>query len=764
MRIRVRRKASEDTVVFRGRPRRVVARWALAAWAVLGLGAVLTAADLALRADSESLSGSTEGEIAKVTARILEHSQFAHHPLDAKLAGQFLERYLDALDGNHMLFLLSDLEEFAPYRARLARLTRRDGDTTPAHVIFRRYLERLGQQADYVTWLLQTNSFDFTGPDFYNTDRAAAPRPRDLAAARLLWRERLRYEYLQEKLNGQSPARIAKALTQRYTRLLQMMNRFSSDEVLSLYLDALAHAYDPHSDYLSPEQWDTLSIEMDLSLSGIGTTLQWDDGYCHIRSLSPGGPAARSGQIQPNDRIVAVAQQDQPPTDIVDLPLSQAVELIRGPEGSTVTLTLIPAEAPDDSVRKTVTLVRERVRLEDERAKARLLDLPLPDHRTLRLGVIHLPSFYGEESSGGSEDTADASRDVSVLLRELQTLGVKGVVLDLRENGGGSLPEAIRLTGLFLRKGPIVQTREANGRIKVADDPDSSVVYDGPLIVLTSRFTASASEILTGALQDYGRALVVGDPSTFGKGTVQSLIPLERLMKRSARAQGCTPGAVKVTVSQFYRPDGASTQLKGVQADLVLPSLTDDPALTESALRNPLPWDQVPPVRHVNLDRVHPYLKALRENSAERVARDERFAYLNHELAESRKREAAPMVSLNEAIREREIKQSEADERSWEKKLAGLSTRSVPEYEITVGEAAQPGLPPALMRTDEQPALFSGHASGPGLQPNPPERLGDPILHEAERILADYVQLTAPAAERAHSTAPRPAAEHTASR
>lgn len=708
----------------------VPVRAGLAAVALAGIAIALTAAGFSHREDLASVSNSTDGNIAKLTAAILEHSQFAHHPLDAELGAQFFDRYLDALDGRHSLFLQSDLQDLAGYRANLGEMTRKEGDTQPAYLIFHRYLERLGQQVGYMTNLLHTAAFDFNGHDVFIPDRSAAPRPRNLAAAQALWREQVRYEYLQEKLNGKSPADIVAALTRRYTRLLQTMKKYSDQEVLGIYLDSLAHVYDPHSDYLGHEEMDSFSILMNLSLSGIGATLQSDDGYCRVVSMVPGGPAARSHQIHPNDRIVAVAQQGQPPVDLVDLPLPQAVQLIRGPKGSAVTLTLIPANAPDNSLRKTVTLMRDEVRLEDEHAKARVIDLPTANHRTVRLGVIDLPSFYGEFTGKNSDNNPSATRDVAVLLRKLKQVGVQGVVLDLRQNGGGSLTEAISLTGLFLRNGPVVQTRDPSGRIQVDDDPDSGVVYDGPLVVLTSRFTASASEILAGALKDYGRALIVGDSSTFGKGTVQSLIPLEPMMDRNGLAHAYDPGALKVTISKFYRPDGASTQLKGVKADIVLPSPTDDAKLSESAMKNPLPWDRVPAAPHRELDRVQPYLATLRERSAARVAQSEDFACLKQEIADAHHNEMEQQISLNEASRRAEQAKLKAEQAGWEKKLSALNTPAPQAYEITVATASQPGLPPPLLK----PA----NAAKPTLA----TLLGDPDLTEAEHILADYIGLT----------------------
>jgi carboxyl-terminal processing protease len=345
-----------------------------------------------------------------------------------------------------------------------------------------------------------------------------------LREAQALWRQQIRAEYLQEKLADKRPEQIVSTLTRRKTQQLATMKDLHSDEVLEIYLNSLAHEFDPHSDYLGHEEMESLNIAMNLSLFGIGASLETEDGYCKIHELTPGGPALRSGLLKPGDRILAVAQSSGEPVDITNMSLTRTVELIRGPKGSTVNLAILPVGAPEGAPTKIVSLVRDEINLEDQRAKARILDLPTGQGGTVRLGVIDLPSFYAD--MGGRSGARSATADVATLLTKLKVEHVRGVVLDLRTNGGGSLEEAINLTGLFIRQGPVVQTRGFAGDIEVGSDKDPAVRYDGPLVLLTSRFSASASEILVGALQDYGRALVVGDSSTFGKGTVQSILPL----------------------------------------------------------------------------------------------------------------------------------------------------------------------------------------------------------------------------------------------
>lgn len=697
----------------------------------------LTAAGFATRSPD---SGSEEANITRLTARVLEGSQFSHHRLDDELAAKFLNRYLDTLDGAHLLFLQSDTDEFAALRPRLAELTRREGDTSPAHIIFARYLERLGQRVSYVTNLLQTGTFTFTGHEQYALDRERALPPRNLAEAQSLWRQQLRFEYLQEKLAGKKPEEIIRTLSHRYARLQQTMARFNRGEVLDLYLNALAHVYDPHSDYLGREEMENLSIAMNLSLFGVGATLQAEDGYCQIRELVPGGPAARSGLLKVGDRIVAVAQEGKEPVDVVDMPLPEAVELIRGPKGTSVRLTIIPAGA-DNSTRKTISLVRDEIKLDDERAKARIVDLPQGASGTKRVGVIDLPSFYASMDGPGGERKESATEDVARLLGKLMAEHVKGVILDLRRNGGGSLKEAISLTGLFIPEGPVVQTRDLAGHVDVDADEDGGALYDGPLVVLTSRLSASASEILAGALQDYGRALIVGDSSTFGKGTVQNILPLAPLFDRNGLPHPTDPGALKVTIRKFYRPDGASTQLRGVVPDILLPSLTDMHDISESAMKDPLPWDAVPAARHDEINRVQPYLAKLQADSAARLRANPDFTELREDVAQMKKNLDTKTVSLNEAERRAEQKQAQAKADLRKRERLARHETAPPTYEITVQNADKPGLPPPMSAAKATTANL-GKADGKSATPEP-SPVNDILLREAENILGDYISLSA---------------------
>ena len=690
--------------------------------------------------DPEPLDAkATDAATTALTSKILESSQIAHKQLDDTLAGKFLDRYLDSLDPGHMLFLKSDLDEFAKARPTLAEVTRKDGDSSLAHLVFKRYLERLDERVAFTTGLLADGKFDFTADESFSYDRKTAPHPADLTAAKALWTQQIRYDYLQEKLAGKKEADIKKTLDRRMTRVAGTMRKLDAKAVLEIYLEALAQVYDPHSDYMGPEQLKSFEIAMNLSLIGIGATLQSQDGYCKIMELVPGGPAARSGLVKNGDRIVGVSQKAGDEfTDLIDLPLPQAVELIRGKKGTSVFLNIIPANSTDESARKTITIVREEIKLEDQQAKAQIIDLPVGD-KTQRIGVIDLPTFYAGEGNSKSGPTS-CTADVVRLLTKLKEENVTGIILDLRRNGGGSLQEAIDLTGLFIPSGPVVQTRTLEGRVEVGKDRDGKVAYDGPLVVLTSRFSASASEIFAGAMQDYNRAVIAGDTTTFGKGTVQTIVPLDRIMKGEGITPGSDPGALKVTISKFYRPSGKSTQLEGVKADIVIPSLSDFPEIGESDLGNPLPWDTIPAAKYTEFNRVSPSLTTLRETSQKRITKDPDFAELKTNIERFKKMREDKTVSLNEEKRLKEKTELKARAEAAKKANLARGNKLPPAYEVTLKNASKPGLGDLVKQkaplpdpdADADPDTAEDIAAAPA---------EDIILREAQHILLDYTNL-----------------------
>lgn len=801
--------------------------------------------------------GPVDGQIASVSATMLENLHYLRQPFDEKVASRFFDRYFETLDPMHLHFTQADLAEFEPYRANLAHLTlagkrRGEGDVTPACKIFNRYLQRVAQRAEYSEDLLQREKFTFTTDERITLNRKEMPYPADLEEARKLWRERVRFDYLQELLGkisarqkkpgaaakkpapaetnapppaplpppaagtngspphsaappsgrGSSPTRLAspkdkdsaagartdtdrpavfapvavegtrvkadsaapaatgpaappkksddeeiiETLRHRYQRNRRFFADWNNDDVLQLYLTALARTYDPHSDYFGHAQLEQFSISMSLSLFGIGAELQSVDGYCKIRRLLPGGPAIKSKLIKVNDRIVAVAQGDQPPVDIVDMSLTKAVQLIRGPKGTEVRLTIIP-DGAESATRNVVSLIRDEIPLTESAAKARIIEGPDANGQNLRLGVIDLPSFYATFDPQNTKDKPEpksTTDDVIKLLDKLKQEKIAGLLLDLRNNGGGSLEEAIRLTGLFVKTNSVVQVRETDGQIQEAVDTDPLVAYDGPLVVLTSRHSASASEIVAGALQDYGRALIVGESSTHGKGTVQSVNQLRPYIRYPVPSLTNDPGALKLTIKTFFRPSGKSTQLRGVVPDIILPAVANESKdIGESALDNPLPWSTIRSARYDRFDLVKPYLPELRERSAARIAASKDYDYVREDIALFQKQQADKTLSLNLQQRLKEQQDAEARQKARERERRARPEPREKVYEITLQQAAQPGLPPPLAATN---ATTTAAAD---LDPDDPDDEAaesrapapDAPMLEAQQILRDYLSL-----------------------
>jgi carboxyl-terminal processing protease len=723
---------------------------------VAGCATTKKAPTAAQEGSTRFLPGLNDGRISYITARLLEEYHYSRHPLDEEMSGKFFDGYLGALDPQHCYFLQSDIAEFGHYRTNLATLTIDNhgmANLTPACEIFQRYLQRLQQRVAYADHLLKQDEFKFHTSDRILLDRSKAPYPKDLAEARRLWKQELVYRYLQEKISREvsptnsnvilplpqsAPAEIAEKLARHYHWILRVSTNWDSSDILETYLNALTHAYDPHSDYLNTIRAQDFSIGMNLSLFGIGAKLVDKDGYCTIGALIPGGPAAKSKQLKENDRIIAVAQGSQPPVDVVDMELSKTVQLIRGPKGTEVRLKIIPADDP--SPPRLVTLIRDEIKLEDQEAKAQLIELPDAHGGTNRLGILNLPSFYATidlpgniEHSTPKSTTADASK----LINKLKQEKVDGIIIDLRNNGGGSLEEAIHFTGLFITNGPVVLARFPDGHVIVDEDKDPSELYDGPLIVLVNRFSASASEIVAGALQDYGRALIVGDSSTYGKGTVQNLNPLHPFIRSANESATNDPGTVKITVRKFYRVSGASTQSKGVEPDIVLPdTLSYLTSVGENTLENALPWDTIPSEEYNKLNLVYskfnfvqPYLAQLFLRSEARLATNEDFIYIRQDIDEFRKLQADKTASLNEGDTLKQIEQIQARHEAREKERASHKVTDEKIYEITVENADQPGLPPQSTNTVDNANMFEV------------QRAEATRLRETERILEDYIPL-----------------------
>ena len=708
--------------------------------------------------------GRADSPIALATAYLMQKRHYLEQPLNDEVSEKFFHRYFEELDGQRLIFTQEDINEFASYSTNLDNLTfnrRGQADTTPAYKIFARFLQRMEQRVNFVTNQLKTAKFEFNTDERIPLSRRDEPFPRDLDEAKQLWLQRLRFEYLQEKIVRSSSPKandvatkpdsktnkksaktepttpekkkteaeeIAEKLTKRYNTLLHYFKEMESEDVLERYLSALTHVYDPHSDYMNSGGAANFAIGMNLALFGIGAQLKSDDGYCTIEQLTPNGPAEKSKQVKPKDRIVAVAQSNAPPVDVVDMNLNKVVQLIRGPKGSEVRLTIIPADAPSD--RKIVALLRDEIKLADQEAKAQIIEMPDGSGETVRLGVIDLPSFYATVDVSGRRPNDPAAEkttvrsttaDVARLLKKLTAEKVSGVILDLRRNGGGSLEEATALANLFI-KGPVVQVRDSQDKRDVLEDANAKVQYDGPLVVLTSRGSASAAEIVAGALQDYGRALIVGDISTFGKATVQNINPLRAILEPSPAIANVDPGLVKVTIRKYYRPSGNSTLFKGVLPDIVLPSVANysediGEAAVDVALGNnyskledtsggrTLGRDTIESVSFDKLDLVQSHLAELLQKSNARVATNQDFSYVREDIDLFRKAQADRTASMNEKQLLKEKDEAEARQKARDDERKKRKESAQKAYEIKLAQVDSPGLPPAITNAAEPKVL-----------------------------------------------------------
>lgn len=696
------------------------------------------------------------GKISQWVGQILEGSHYKHAPLDDTISEMFLKNYLDALDYNHLIFLQTDLDELNQrYGTTLDDLTRK-ADAKPAFEIFDLYLQRLDECRQLVQKLLQ-EEFDFTKDESFTPSRNKAPWPKDKREAEQLWRARIKYELLLDRLAKNKTAKTSKESTEktteakppaavqpkpedalkiiskRYDRLLKDMRKFAAEDILQIYLTSLAHAYDPHTDYMAPSAAENFSIEsIKNSLEGIGAQLRSEDGYTKIVKLIPGGPAIQSKQLNVDDSIIAVAQADGEPVDTVEMKLNKVVEMIRGKRGTEVRLTVVPANSTDGTVKKVVTLIREKINLPDQLAKAKVVDHPDGASNTVRLGVITLPGFY-----------ENCTRDVEKLIERLKKENISGLVLDLRHNGGGILEEAVELTGLFIEKGPVVQVKDSRNRTQVKSDDDAKVVYDGPLIVLAGRLSASASEITAAALQDYGRALIVGDQSTHGKGTVQQLLSLKQILGPEF---GVDPGQLKMTIAKFYRVAGGTTQKRGVTPEIVLPSRYDYLDLGEASLPNCLPDDTTTPLTFPQLNRVRPFVSELSQKSAERIRRDTDFGYLNEDIEVLKKQRADKSISLNEAKRLQESNDMKSREEARKKERAERKPTSEKVFDLNLAMVDQnkPISSRGVTKAkDDETLIASAKTAADDDAENENEPAIDVQLEETLNILNDYGSLLA---------------------
>ncbi len=570
--------------------------------------------------------------------------------LDDQMSQEILEKYLEGLDPSKSFFTQQDIDQFNRYRHTLDDALKK-GDMEPAFFIYQRFNQRRIERAEYALGQLN-HTIDFTIDESLQLDRSEAPWAANEAALDEIWRKRVKNDVLNLMLAKKEPEAIDKTLRKRYQRIITHVDQTHAEDAYELFINAYLRAVEPHTSYFSPHTSENFKINMSLSLEGIGAVLGTEDEMTQIKRIIPGGPADLSDQLHTKDMITGVAQgKDGEMEDIVGWRLDDVVDLIRGPKDSVVRLQVLPKESGLDGPYKEIVLIRDKIKLEEQQAKSSIIELPESGQK---IGVITIPTFYMdfEGYRRGDENYSSTTRDTQTLINELQQQKVDGLIIDLRNNGGGSLPEAVALTGLFIKKGPVVQIHNSQGLTKSEDDTDASIAYNGPLAVLVNRYSASASEIFAGAIKDYGRGIILGEP-TFGKGTVQTLVDLSRYV----RSDDLNLGQLKITMAQFFRVNGDSTQHRGVVPDIVFPTAEEDAEQGERALDNALPWASIKPAKFTPYRQTHLLLDDVKNRHQQRTAIDDGFQFL---LAQAEQRHTmAEKKELSLVLEQRRIEREQ---------------------------------------------------------------------------------------------------------
>ncbi len=663
---------------------------------------------------------------SNIATRFLTNYHYKRTRLDDELSGQIFDSYLELLDPNRIYFLGSDIEMFERYRHGMDDALRHS-DLLSAYEIFNVYVERVQQRVDYARKRVK-EPFDFTVDEYYQFDREGEPWAADTAGLDELWRLRVKNDYLRLLLTDKEPEAIVETLVERYDNLERRIRELNNEDVFQFFMNAFAQSIEPHTAYLSPRNSENFEISMKLSLEGIGALLGRESEYTLISSIVPGGPADKDGRLKAGDRITAVGQGgDGKMVDVIGWRIDDVVELIRGPKDTVVRLAVLPEDESVSGPPTIVEIVRNEVKLEEQAAQSEIIEVPVDggqEGEVMKVGVIDLPVFY-LDFNGRAQNLPDyrsSTRDVQRLIGELKDQGVQGIVVDLRNNGGGSLLEATTLTGLFIDKGPVVQVRNSSGRISLEEDIEPGMAWEGPLAVLVNRYSASASEIFAAAIQDYGRGVVIGEP-TFGKGTVQSLLDLDDY----APADKPGMGQLKITMAQFFRVNGGSTQSRGVVPDIRFPSAGDPQDYGERSLDNALPWTSIDSARYDpsgDLSR----LVAVADNRYHgRMAGNEEFAWLLSDISEFNEHAEEKSVSLLESVGRQELK--EAEEKQAQRKAQRESGGPLLAADDILADSIDP-------ETGEYPDTEEADAAGDEEDEGP-----DLLLREAARIVADMVLL-----------------------
>ena len=692
--------------------------------------------------------------------RLLEEAHYNRQSVEPADYANVITNFMEDWDGQHLFFLESDRAEFVEMFSQglywnISALGRVD----PAFDIFSRYEQRVNDRVEWILARLEQD-FDLESNEIFIADRDEAPWMATTEEADMLWEKRLTFEVLGDVLNDNTVEEARERLTKRYERMLKNIadieTNAKNNEVAELFLTNVAKLYDPHSTYFSADTFEDFSIQMRLQLVGIGALLGMEEDECVIREIIAGGPADLDDRLKPNDKIIAVSQDGENPVELIGMKLRRIVDLIRGEKGTQVHLTIQPGDATDSSSRKQIVINRDVVNLDSARARGAVFEVPNEDGNLSSIGVISLPTFYGPDPGSTDGEQNSATDDIAQLIEQFEAQGIDGLVLDLRDNGGGLLSEAIDLTGLFIESGPVVQVRSYYGDINVDSDEDTSVRYAGPLAVLVSKFSASASEIVAGALQNYGRAVVLGDSSTHGKGTVQTVVEMKNLDQRLARS-GERTGATKLTIQKFYLPSGSSTQLNGVVPDIVLPSIDEVLETGEGTLPHALVWDEIP-TSFFDGSPLEPHvLTPLREASRARQESLPEFQYLRRNIDWFAERQNQKEISLNLAEREAKRDADEAFRESMKEEAKALqeSNYKFTEYLLVPPEeeeaVATEELTAVVEEASEEVADIDASASteeetlSTDEEEEEPEPEGyarlDIHLREALRVLVDAVEI-----------------------
>ena len=599
--------------------------------------------------------GEYYGRVDQVITQLLTKYHYKRQSLNDSLSSVIFDNYINTLDNNKMYFYKADIDRFEQYRNVLDD-SLYAGKLGPAYDIFNVFKKRLGERVKYIHERL-AKEFNFEKNESFTPDRKDAPWAKDAAELDEIWRKRLKNDELNMIVSGKDWKAASDVLVKRYDNFYKLILQYEAEDVFQLYMNSLADSFDPHSNYFSPIASDNFNINMSLSLEGIGATLKSENDYTVVASIVPGGPAFKSGLLHDGDKIVGVAQgEDGEMVDVIGWRLDDAIQLIRGKKGTLVRLSIIKATAGINDPPEEIKIVRDKVKLEEAAAKQKIINVN-ENGADFKLGVIELPSFYVdfEGQRRGDPDYKSTTRDVKKILDNFKKEKVDGVIIDLRGNGGGSLQEAVSLTGLFIKDGPVVQVKNSNGAIEVDKDPDASVYYNGPLAVMTDRQSASASEIFAGAIQDYGRGLILGE-NTYGKGTVQNMVDLNRFLPSVSQKLG----DVKLTIAKFYRITGSSTQNKGVIPDITYPSAFPADEYGESTQPSALKWDQIAPTDFTKYNEINKVLPELLKKHEERIKKDPDFNFVLEDIKEREKDKNKKSFSLKIEDRKKEREEAEA--------------------------------------------------------------------------------------------------------